>query len=184
MASLLNRIKKISACLIIKFLLVYAIQAKANELVMQETTLRDLRLALKITQHDIRQILHMTQDEILRLEKHTDMLLFTLNNNISAMSGKLKITADSAEEGLAFLSQLFNEQDNEELKIFRDRIIVFSKPGVFPSLAQRSQTFIPVVFHIRRKTFGLPHLMHDYLRRALNEIFVILSARTIQIICL
>lgn len=70
------------------------IQARADELVAQEMTLRDLRLALKKTQEDLGAVLHMKQDGISRLEKRSDMLLSTLNKYIHAMGGSLKLIAE------------------------------------------------------------------------------------------
>lgn len=56
------------------------------------------------------------------------------------------IAADSVEEALAFISQLFSERGGEELAPFRDRVMVFDGPGTLPRLAQGKQTFIPVVW--------------------------------------
>jgi len=55
------------------------------------------------------------------------------------------IAADSVEEALAFLSQLFGEGVDKELASFRDRVLVFDKPGVLPRLGQGAQNFVPVV---------------------------------------
>ena len=71
-----------------------SIQERANELISEEMTLRDLRLALKKTQEDLGNVLHMKQDGISRLEKRSDMLISTLNKYISAMGGTLKLTAE------------------------------------------------------------------------------------------
>ncbi len=60
--------------------------------------------------------------------------------------GPILIAADSTEEALAFLAQLLSERGGEELASYRDRVLVFDKPGVLPRLAQAAQTFIPVVF--------------------------------------
>jgi len=70
------------------------IQERANQLVAEEMTLRDLRLALKKTQQDLCETLHMKQDGISRLEQRSDMLLSTLNKYVVAMGGALKITAE------------------------------------------------------------------------------------------
>jgi Rad3-related DNA helicase len=72
----------------------HSIQERANELIAEEMTLRDLRLALKKTQEDLGTVLHMKQDGISRLEKRSDMLISTLNKYISAMGGTLKLTAE------------------------------------------------------------------------------------------
>lgn len=71
-----------------------SIQERANDLISEEMTLRDLRLALKKTQEDLGTALHMKQDGISRLEKRSDMLISTLNKYIKAMGGTLKLTAE------------------------------------------------------------------------------------------
>ncbi|MCA6116556.1 HigA family addiction module antidote protein [Bradyrhizobium sp. WSM 1738] len=58
----------------------------------------------------------------------------------------IMIAADSTEEALAFLAQLLGERGGEELISYRDRVLVFDKPGVLPRLAAGAQSFIPVVF--------------------------------------
>ena len=60
--------------------------------------------------------------------------------------GPTIIAADSTEEALAFLAQLLGEPGGNELAVYRDRVLVFDRPGVLPRLAQGAQTFIPVVF--------------------------------------
>jgi hypothetical protein len=70
------------------------IQERANQLIAEEMTLRDLRLALEKTQADLGEILHMKQEGISRLEKRSDMLISTLSKYISAMGGSLKLMAE------------------------------------------------------------------------------------------
>lgn len=70
------------------------IQERANQLISEEMTLRDLRLALEKTQQDLSEVLHIKQDGISRLEKRSDMLISTLSKYISAMGGSLKLTAE------------------------------------------------------------------------------------------
>lgn len=60
--------------------------------------------------------------------------------------GPIRIAADSTEEALAFLAQLFSERGGKELASYRDRVLVFDQPGVLPSLAKGVATFIAVVF--------------------------------------
>ena len=60
--------------------------------------------------------------------------------------GPTIIAADSTEEALAFVAQLLSERGGEDLATYRDRVLVFDKPGVLPRLAQGAQAFIPVVF--------------------------------------
>ena len=53
------------------------------------------------------------------------------------------IAADSTEEGLAFLAQLFSDADSE-LGAYRDRVVVFREPGVLPKVAAGSSNLIAV----------------------------------------
>lgn len=54
------------------------------------------------------------------------------------------ITADSTDEALAFLSQFFGPLGGEEPAKFRDKVLVFNKPGLLPKLAQGSKNFIAI----------------------------------------
>jgi addiction module HigA family antidote len=60
-------------------------------------------------------------------------------------NGPIIVGADSTEEALAFLAQLLSERGGDDLAVFRDRVLVFDKPGVLPRLAEGAQTFIPVI---------------------------------------
>lgn len=56
----------------------------------------------------------------------------------------LLITADSKEEALGFLSAAF-AADSKQFGVYRDRIMVFSKPGALRKLASQVSNFIPVI---------------------------------------
>jgi hypothetical protein len=73
------------------------------------------------------------------------------------------IAADSTEEALAFLAQLLGENGGQELASYRDRVLVFDKPGVLPRLAAGAQTFIPVVFtrEVERELAPYANSMHS-----------------------
>ena len=61
---------------------------------------------------------------------------------IKGDAGPLIITADSAEEALAFLSQALA---TPKLETLRDRVLVFDKTGILPKLAQANTDFIAVI---------------------------------------
>jgi DNA-binding XRE family transcriptional regulator len=71
-----------------------SIEMRASELIAEEMTLRDLRIALEKTQQELGAALHIKQDGISRLENRSDMLLSTLNKYIGAMGGTLKLIAE------------------------------------------------------------------------------------------
>lgn len=69
------------------------IQSRADALIAEELSLRDLRKAHKLTQKTLSKKLHMKQESISRLEHRSDILLSTLIKYIEGMGGELKLTA-------------------------------------------------------------------------------------------
>ena len=87
--------------------------------------------------------------------------------------GPIVVAADSTQEALAFLAQLFSDRGGEELAAYRDRVLIFDKPGVLPRLAEGARTFIPVVFarEAERELAPFANVMHSivvYPRNAAN----------------
>lgn len=69
------------------------IRARADELIAEAMTLRDLRKAMRLTQTEMGAKLKMNQESISRLERRSDLLLSTLVSYIRAMGGDLQLTA-------------------------------------------------------------------------------------------
>jgi addiction module HigA family antidote len=89
-------------------------------------------------------------------------------------TGSIVIAADSTEEALAFLAQVFGPAGGDELASFRDRVLVFNQPWVLPRLAEGAQTFIPVAFtrEVERELAPVVKSMHSivvYPRNAANS---------------
>ncbi|MBK7846255.1 MAG: hypothetical protein IPJ73_02185 [Zoogloea sp.] len=83
------------------------------------------------------------------------------------------IAADSAEEALAFLAQLFGPTGGDDLQRYRDRVLVFDEPGMLPKLAQGTKDFIAVTANreVERELGPLARTMHTivvYPRNAAN----------------
>jgi addiction module HigA family antidote len=83
------------------------------------------------------------------------------------------IAADSVEEALAFLAQLFGPTGGDELERYRDRVLVFDELGVLPKLAQGIKNFIAVAANreVERELAPLARSMHTivvYPRNAAN----------------
>ncbi|WP_112662186.1 HigA family addiction module antitoxin [Microvirga flavescens] len=94
--------------------------------------------------------------------------------------GPTIIGADSVEEALAFLSQLFSDRGGEELALHRDRVLVFDQPGILPRLAQGAQNFIPVAFtrDVERELAPLARSVHTiiiYPRNAAPDPHIVLE---------
>lgn len=116
-------------------------------------------------------------------EPHLSADLFkpAIDDAKRTLSAKLKappdspivIAADSTEEALAFLAQLFGDLGGDELSSYRDRVLVFDKPGVLPRLAEGKPGFIAVTAHreVEREMGPLTTTVHTiavYPRNAAN----------------
>lgn len=88
--------------------------------------------------------------------------------------GPIQIAADSTEEALAFLSQLLSDRGGEDLASYRDRVLVFDKPGVFPRLAAGAQTFIAIAFtrEVERELAPYAKSMHSFVIYPRNALAV------------
>jgi DNA-binding XRE family transcriptional regulator len=83
------------------------VEARAQELIAEEMTLRDLRKARDLTQTRMAELLGIGQDNISRLEGRADMLLSTLRSYVQAMGGDLELVAKFPDRPDVSLSGLF-----------------------------------------------------------------------------
>ncbi|WP_375444410.1 HigA family addiction module antitoxin [uncultured Fibrella sp.] len=82
------------------------------------------------------------------------------------------IAADSTEEAVAFLAEVFNDA-SEELTPYRDKVVVFDQPGVLPRLATESPGFIAVATtrDVERELAPFCRVLHTFVvypRNAIN----------------
>ncbi|XGV95258.1 MAG: XRE family transcriptional regulator [Leptolyngbya sp. BL-A-14] len=70
------------------------IEARAAQLIAEELSLRDLRLARQLTQEKMAELLHIRQEGVSRLEKRSDLHLSTLREVIKAMGGELRLVVE------------------------------------------------------------------------------------------
>jgi predicted transcriptional regulator len=68
-----------------------AVARRADVLIAEELTLRDLRKALKLTQSDIAKRLRKGQDMVSRIEQRDDLLLSTLRGYVKSLGGELEL---------------------------------------------------------------------------------------------
>lgn len=87
------------------------IEARADALIAEELTLKDLRKAKDLTQKRMAELLGVGQDNISRLEGRTDMLLSTLRSYITAMGGSLDLIVRFPDRPDVSLSAIFGERD-------------------------------------------------------------------------
>ena len=69
------------------------VEQRADELIAEEMTLRELRKALQHTQARFATMLGITQDGVSRHEQRDDWLLSTLRKAVEAMGGDLSLVA-------------------------------------------------------------------------------------------
>lgn len=80
------------------------IRARAAHLIGEEMSLRDLRLARKLTQAKMAELLQMQQGNVSRLEKRSDLHLSTLREFVQAMGGELRLVAEFPDRPPIILS--------------------------------------------------------------------------------
>jgi transcriptional regulator with XRE-family HTH domain len=92
---------------------------RAKKIISEYQTLQDLRKAHKLTQVRMAEILGITQDNVSRLEKRSDVLLSTLRSYVEAMGGKLDLVVTFPDrepvllEGLASVDESSNKKRSE-----------------------------------------------------------------------
>jgi len=70
------------------------VEARAQELIEEELTLRDLRQAQHLTQERLAELLGVEQENVSHIERRADLLLSTLASYVAAMGGKLRLIAE------------------------------------------------------------------------------------------
>ena len=70
------------------------VEARAQELIEEALTLRDLRQAQHLTQERLAELLGVEQENVSRIERRADLLLSTLASYVAAMGGKLRLIAE------------------------------------------------------------------------------------------
>ena len=67
---------------------------RAQVLIAEEMSLRDLRRARKQTQVRVAEKLRINQENVSRLEQRSDLLISTLSGYVAAMGGKLSLVVE------------------------------------------------------------------------------------------
>lgn len=70
------------------------IEARTNQFIREEMTLRELRKARSLTQAKLARSLHVKQEQVSRIEQRTDLHISTLRRQVEAMGGELTILAN------------------------------------------------------------------------------------------
>ncbi|MHC5610815.1 MAG: helix-turn-helix domain-containing protein [Nostoc sp.] len=76
-----------------------------------------MRLALKLTQEQMAQLLQIDQGNVSRLEQHTDLMLSTLRKYIAAMGGELRLIVEFPNLPPITLVGISEIEESEEVAI-------------------------------------------------------------------
>jgi len=80
------------------------VQARAEQLIAEELSLRDLRVARKLTQEKLAGLLQIRQESVSRLEKRSDLHLSTLREFVRALGGELHLVVEFPDRPPVILS--------------------------------------------------------------------------------
>ena len=70
------------------------VEERAQPLIAEEMSLRDLRRAMEMTQVHVAKELGIGQENVSRIESRTDLLLSTLSGYVEAVGGQLRLVAE------------------------------------------------------------------------------------------
>jgi Helix-turn-helix domain len=79
-------------------------QQRPAHLIGEEMSLRDLRLARKLTQAKMAELLQMQQGNVSRFEQRSDLHLSTLREFVQAMGGELRLVTEFPDRPPIILS--------------------------------------------------------------------------------
>jgi DNA-binding XRE family transcriptional regulator len=97
------------------------IATRANEILAEEMTLREVRKAVDRTQMQVAKALGINQDGVSRLEKRTDLLLSTLRSYLNAIGGELKLVVKFPNHKTVVLSGISGIGANRKLGRIKKR---------------------------------------------------------------
>jgi transcriptional regulator with XRE-family HTH domain len=75
------------------------VEVRADELIAEEMSLRELRKALGKTQAAVAKKLGMKQENVSRIEQRADVLLSTLNGYLRSLGGNLRLVVEFKDRG-------------------------------------------------------------------------------------
>lgn len=95
------------------------IKARAEQLIAEELTLRDLRKSLQLSQETVAELLGMRQGDLSKLERRSDAYLSTVRRYVEAMGGTLDLVAQFPNRlpvRLVNIGDLFEDLELEPVK--------------------------------------------------------------------
>jgi transcriptional regulator with XRE-family HTH domain len=97
------------------------IAARARELMAEEMTLQELRLARKLTQERLAKSLGIKQKQISAIEKRTDMHISTLRRALKAMGGSLELVVEFRDRKPVTLKGIASAEPDSMRRLAQNR---------------------------------------------------------------
>jgi len=101
------------------------IKKRAEKRIKEYHNLQELRKSAGITQMKVSEDMDISQGNLSRLERNSDMLLSTLNEYIRALGGKLKLTVELPNKPpivLSGLGDLIEPEPQEEKQVEKELV--------------------------------------------------------------
>ena len=95
------------------------VEARADELILEELSLRALRKGLERTQVDVAEALGVGQDTVSRMESRCNIMVSTLDRYIKAIGGEVSIVAEFPDRPPVKLT--FDEM-SQDLEVERKKL--------------------------------------------------------------
>jgi len=95
------------------------VEARADELILEELSLRALRKGLKRTQVEVAEALGIGQDTVSRMESRCNIMVSTLDRYIKAIGGEVSIVAEFPDRPPVKLT--FDEM-SQDLEVERKKL--------------------------------------------------------------
>jgi transcriptional regulator with XRE-family HTH domain len=90
------------------------INKRVSEAVAEEMSLREIRKANKLTQDTVAKNLNMTQSDVSKLERRTDMYVSTLRNFVHATGGEMEIVVRYPDSPPIKINQFSDLEENQD----------------------------------------------------------------------
>ena len=120
-----------------------AIEAEADRLHAEYLTLKELRKARDLTQHQLAETLGIRQATVAQMEKRSDLMLSTLRSYVEAMGGRLSLTVEFPGKPPVH-------------RYSRFRAALTSRSAIWPHLQRNNRC------EIARSCFTSPHALHIF----------------------
>lgn len=89
------------------------IELRSQELISEYKTLQHLKKARKLTIESIANLLQIELNDVVEMERHSDLLLSTLRHYVNTMGGELKLVVEFPDCATVNITEILELNDEE-----------------------------------------------------------------------